>query len=100
MVARKSGHVINLGSIAGKEVYPSGGVYCGSKFAVDAITKGMRMDLNPYGVKVTVIHPGMVETEFSLVRFKGDAERAGTVYKGMEPLSALDLLFLSIIFFT
>jgi NADP-dependent 3-hydroxy acid dehydrogenase YdfG len=91
MVERKSGHIINLGSIAGKEVYPSGSVYCGSKFAVDAITKGMRLDLNPYGVKVTLINPGLVETEFSLVRFKGDTERASAVYKGMIPLKGSDI---------
>ena len=86
MVARSGGHVINLGSIAGKEAYANGNVYCGSKFAVDAITKGMRIDLNAHGIKVTAIHPGLVETEFSLVRFKGDAGRAAQVYKGYQPL--------------
>ena len=91
MTERQSGHIINLGSIAGKEVYPSGNVYCASKFAVDALTKGMRLDLNAYGIKVTSINPGMVETEFSLVRFKGDQERASNVYKGMEPLVAEDI---------
>jgi 3-hydroxy acid dehydrogenase/malonic semialdehyde reductase len=91
MTERKSGHIINLGSIAGKEVYPNGNVYCGSKFAVDAITKGMRLDLNPFGIKVTGIHPGLVETEFSLVRFKGDAEKSSTVYKGIEPLRGEDI---------
>ena len=91
MTARKSGHVINLGSIAGKEVYPNGNVYCGSKFAVDAITKGMRLDLNPYGIKVTALNPGLVETEFSLVRFKGDADKSSTVYKGMQPLKGEDI---------
>jgi 3-hydroxy acid dehydrogenase / malonic semialdehyde reductase len=91
MIARKAGHIINIGSIAGKEVYPNGNVYCASKFAVDALTKGMRMDLNPFGIKVTGIHPGMVETEFSLVRFKGDAERAKTVYQGLTPLYAADI---------
>jgi NADP-dependent 3-hydroxy acid dehydrogenase YdfG len=91
MIERKSGHIINIGSIAGKEVYPNGNVYCASKYAVDAITKGMRFDLNPYGIKVTAIHPGLVETEFALVRFKGDAERAKTTYKGMEPLVANDI---------
>jgi 3-hydroxy acid dehydrogenase/malonic semialdehyde reductase len=91
MVERKSGHIINIGSIAGKEVYPNGNVYCASKFAVDALTKGMRMDLNASGIKVTSINPGLVETEFSLVRFKGDESRAASVYKGYEPLKADDL---------
>jgi NADP-dependent 3-hydroxy acid dehydrogenase YdfG len=91
MIERKAGHIINIGSIAGKEVYPNGNVYCASKFAVDALTKGMRMDLNPFGIKVTGIHPGMVETEFSLVRFKGDAERAKAVYQGLTPLYAADI---------
>lgn len=91
MVERKSGHVINIGSIAGKEVYPGGNVYSASKFAVDAITKSMRIDLNAAGIKVTGIHPGMVETEFSLVRFKGDEARASNVYKGMQPLKAEDI---------
>jgi len=91
MVERKSGHVINLGSIAGKEVYAGGNVYCASKFAVDALSKGMRMDLNAYGIKVTAIHPGLVDTEFSLVRFKGDAQRAANVYQGMQPLTGKDI---------
>jgi NADP-dependent 3-hydroxy acid dehydrogenase YdfG len=91
MTERKSGHIINIGSIAGKEVYPNGNVYCASKFAVDALTKGMRMDLNPFGIKVTGIHPGLVETEFSLVRFKGDEARASQVYKGYEPLKPEDI---------
>lgn len=91
MVDQKSGHVINIGSIAGKEVYPNGNVYCASKFAVDALTRGMRIDLNPFGIKVTSIHPGMVETEFSLVRFKGDSEKARSVYKGVEPLTGHDI---------
>jgi 3-hydroxy acid dehydrogenase/malonic semialdehyde reductase len=91
MITRKSGHIINLGSIAGKEVYTNGNVYCASKFAVDALTKGMRMDLNPFGIKVTAIHPGMVDTEFSLVRFKGDEERAKKVYQGLTPLYANDI---------
>ncbi|HZY80753.1 MAG TPA: SDR family NAD(P)-dependent oxidoreductase [Cyclobacteriaceae bacterium] len=91
MVERKSGHVINMGSIAGKEVYPNGNVYSGSKYAVDAITKSMRLDLNAAGIKVTGIHPGMVDTEFSLVRFKGDETRATNVYKGMKPLYAEDI---------
>lgn len=91
MIERKSGHIINIGSIAGKEVYPNGNVYCASKFAVDAITKGMRFDLNPHGIKVTSINPGLVETEFSLVRFKGDEERAKNTYKGLQPLVANDI---------
>ena len=91
MCERKSGAIINIGSIAGKEVYPNGNVYCGSKHAVDAITKGMRMDLNPFGIKVIGIHPGLVETEFSVVRFKGDENRAEKVYQGFEPLVAQDI---------
>ncbi len=91
MTERKSGTVINIGSIAGKEVYPNGNVYCGSKHAVDAITRGMRIDLNPFGIRVVGIHPGLVETEFSLVRFKGDGARAETVYQGFEPLVAQDI---------
>ena len=91
MAERKSGTIINIGSIAGKEVYPNGNVYCGSKHAVDAITKGMRIDLNPFGIKVIGIHPGLVETEFSLVRFKGDSERAEKVYQGYQPLLAQDI---------
>jgi NADP-dependent 3-hydroxy acid dehydrogenase YdfG len=91
MCVRKSGTIINIGSIAGKEVYPNGNVYCGSKHAVDAITKGMRMDMNPYGIKVMAIHPGLVETEFSIVRFKGDEKRSESVYQGFEPLLAQDI---------
>ncbi|MFC3416874.1 SDR family NAD(P)-dependent oxidoreductase [Algoriphagus hitonicola] len=91
MCERKSGTIINIGSIAGKEVYPNGNVYCGSKHAVDAITKGMRIDLNPFGIKVIGIHPGLVETEFSLVRFKGDQDRAEKIYEGYEPLLAQDI---------
>lgn len=91
MVQRQQGHIINIGSIAGKEVYPNGNVYCASKFAVDALTRGMRLDLNPYNIKVTGIHPGLVETEFSLVRFKGDEARASQVYKGYQPLRAEDI---------
>ncbi|MCE7863722.1 MAG: SDR family NAD(P)-dependent oxidoreductase [Bacteroidetes bacterium CHB5] len=91
MVANNRGHIINIGSIAGKEVYANGNVYCASKFAVDALTKGMRIDLNAHGIKVTGIHPGMVETEFSLVRFKGDKERANQVYKGLTPLQGEDI---------
>ncbi|MBM3168897.1 MAG: SDR family NAD(P)-dependent oxidoreductase [Bacteroidetes bacterium] len=91
MTQRNSGCIINIGSIAGKEVYPNGNVYCASKHAVDALTQGMRMDLNPFGIKVMGIHPGLVETEFSLVRFKGDAQRASTVYQGYTPLVAQDI---------
>ncbi|MCC9072658.1 SDR family NAD(P)-dependent oxidoreductase [Flavobacterium sp. F-65] len=91
MTARKSGHIINIGSTAAKEVYPNGNVYCGTKHAVDAISQGMRIDLNPFGIKVGAIHPGMVETEFSEVRFKGDADRASNVYKGFTPLQAEDI---------
>jgi NADP-dependent 3-hydroxy acid dehydrogenase YdfG len=91
MVDRKQGHIINIGSIAGKEVYPNGNVYCASKHAVDALSKGMRIDLLPHGIKVTAINPGMVETEFSIVRFKGDENRAKKVYDGLEPLIAPDI---------
>jgi 3-hydroxy acid dehydrogenase / malonic semialdehyde reductase len=91
MVQRNSGHIVNIGSIAGKEVYPNGNVYCASKYGVDALTTGMRMDLNPYSIKVTGIHPGLVETEFSLVRFKGDAPKADMVYRGMDPLKPGDI---------
>lgn len=91
MVSAKKGHIINIGSIAGKEVYLNGNVYCATKHAVDALSQGMRIDLLPYGIKVTAIHPGMVETEFSLVRFKGDVKRAKKVYEGLEPLYAKDI---------
>lgn len=91
MVARKTGHIINIGSIAGKEVYPNGNVYCGTKFAVDAISKATRIDLVAHHIKVTQIAPGAAETEFSLVRFNGDADRAGNVYKGFTPLSGTDI---------
>lgn len=91
MIDRQSGTIVNIGSIAGKEVYPNGNVYCASKHAVDALTTGMRMDLNPYGIRVIGVHPGLVETEFSLVRFKGDADRAQNVYKGYQPLTAEDI---------
>ena len=91
MIERKSGHVINIGSIAGKEVYPNGNVYCASKHAVDAINNGMRMDLNQFGIKVSQISPGLVETEFSEVRFKGDSEKAATVYADIEALQAHDI---------
>jgi len=91
MIARKSGHIINIGSTAGKEVYPKGNVYCASKYAVDAITQGMRLDLNGKGIKVGAINPGMVETEFSEVRFKGDKDRAEKVYQGFTPLEPEDI---------
>lgn len=91
MVLAKSGHIINIGSIAGKEVYPNGNVYCATKHAVDALNKGMRIDLLPHNIKVTAINPGMVETEFSIVRFKGDKGRARKVYEGLEPLVAGDI---------
>ena len=91
MTKQNSGHIINIGSIAGKEVYAKGNVYCASKFAVDAITQGMRIDLNAHGIKVTGIHPGLVNTEFSKVRFKGDEEKAEKVYEGMTPLKGEDI---------
>ena len=91
MVERKSGHIINIGSLAGVETYPNGAVYCASKHAVVAASEGMRKDLNPYGVKVSTISPGLVETEFSEVRFHGDKEKAASVYKGFLPLSAFDI---------
>jgi 3-hydroxy acid dehydrogenase/malonic semialdehyde reductase len=91
MVSRMGGHIINIGSIAGKEVYPNGNVYCASKFAVDALSRGMRMDLNASKIKVTSINPGLVETEFSVVRFKGDTEKAAAAYKGYEPLKPHDI---------
>ncbi len=91
MIERQSGHVINISSIAGKEAYPNGSVYCGTKHAVSAISKAMRIELLPFGIKVTTIAPGAVETEFSLVRFHGDQEKAAQVYKGFTPLSAMDI---------
>jgi NADP-dependent 3-hydroxy acid dehydrogenase YdfG len=91
MVSRRSGHIVNIGSLAAKEVYPNGNVYCASKQAVDALTQGMRLDLNPFGIKVSGIHPGLVETEFSVVRFKGDTQRASNVYKGFQSLVAEDI---------
>jgi len=91
MIDRRKGHIINIGSIAGKEMYPNGNVYSATKHAVDALNKGMQMDLNPYGIRVGAVHPGMVETEFSEVRFKGDAERASNVYKGFDPLKPEDI---------
>ncbi|MEY8849639.1 SDR family NAD(P)-dependent oxidoreductase [Psychroserpens sp. XS_ASV72] len=97
MTKRQSGHIINIGSSAGKEVYPKGNVYCGSKHAVLAITEGMRIDLNPFGIKVTAINPGLVETEFSKVRFKGDPI-ADNVYKGYKALQPEDIA--EVIYFT
>lgn len=91
MVERKKGHVINIGSTAGHEVYPNGNVYCATKFAVNALTKGIRMDCLEHGIKVTTVDPGMVETEFSIVRFSGDKVRADKVYEGLEPLTAADI---------
>ncbi|MCK7530388.1 MAG: SDR family oxidoreductase [Marinilabiliales bacterium] len=91
MVKRGSGHIINISSIAGKEVYENGAVYCGSKHAVDAISRGMRIDLVKHNIKVTNVAPGMTETEFSLVRFRGDRERAASVYSGVQPLTGEDI---------
>ena len=91
MVARKSGHIINVSSTAGKEAYPGGNVYCASKHAVEAITEGMRQDLLPYNIRVSRVSPGMVETEFSLVRFDGDQQAADATYQGMEPLHPEDV---------
>jgi len=91
MVKRKTGHIINIGSIAGKEVYPNGNVYCASKYAVDALNNGMRIDLNPFGIKVSQISPGLVNTGFSAVRFKGDQVKADATYNGLEPLYANDI---------
>jgi 3-hydroxy acid dehydrogenase/malonic semialdehyde reductase len=88
MRAQAGGHIINIGSTAGKQVYKNGNVYCATKYAVDALNQAMRIDLLPYGIKVTAINPGMAETEFSLVRFKGDKERAKNVYEGIKPLQA------------
>ncbi len=91
MIPQKSGHIINIGSIAGKQVYQKGNVYCATKQAVQAISEAMRIDLLPHKIKVTVIHPGAVETEFSLVRLKQDAVEAKKVYEGYEPLQAVDI---------
>ncbi|NLK53930.1 MAG: SDR family oxidoreductase [Bacteroidales bacterium] len=91
MVARGSGHVFNISSIAGKEVYENGNVYCASKHAVDALSKAMRIDMLSHGIKVTNIAPGMAETEFSIVRFKGDTEKADAVYRGVKSLTAEDI---------
>ena len=91
MMERGKGHIIHIGSSAGKEVYPKGNVYCASKHAVDALNHGMRIDLNGTGIKVGAIHPGLVETEFSDVRFKGDTDRAKSVYQGFTPLQPEDI---------
>ncbi|AZJ32980.1 MULTISPECIES: SDR family NAD(P)-dependent oxidoreductase [Tenacibaculum] len=91
MVERNNGFIVNIGSIAGKDVYPNGNVYCASKFAVNALNKGMRIDLNQHNIRVCAIHPGLVETEFSDVRFKGDSERAKTVYQGYKALQPEDI---------
>ncbi|MDZ4663315.1 MAG: SDR family oxidoreductase [Bacteroidota bacterium] len=91
MIERKKGHIVNIGSIAGKEVYANGNVYCATKHAVDALNKGMRIDLLPHNIKVTAVNPGMVETEFSIVRFDGDEEKAKIVYNGMQPLKPEDI---------
>lgn len=91
MVARQRGHIINIGSTAGKEVYPKGNIYCASKYAVDAINQGMRFDLNGKGIRVGAVNPGLVATEFSEVRFKGDTQRAETVYQGYTPLEPEDV---------
>lgn len=91
MIARGAGHVINIGSIAGHEAYPNGGAYCASKHAVAALTRSLRMDLLGTGVRVSTVDPGLVETEFSVVRFHGDADRAAGVYEGMDPLTPDDV---------
>ncbi len=92
MIEQKTfGHIINIGSIAGKEVYPNGNVYCATKHAVDALNKAMRIDLLPYNIKVSSVNPGMVETEFSIVRFDGDIDRAKKVYEGIVPLKPEDI---------
>jgi 3-hydroxy acid dehydrogenase / malonic semialdehyde reductase len=91
MIKREKGHIINIGSIAGKEVYANGNVYCATKHAVDALNRAMRIDLLPHNIKVSAINPGMAETEFSIVRFEGDNERAKKVYNGMQPLKPEDI---------
>jgi len=91
MKKRKSGQIINISSLAGKESYPMGAVYCGTKHAVQAISHAMRIELLPFGIRVSTVAPGMVDTEFSKVRFKGDEERAKSVYKGFTPLSPVDV---------
>jgi NADP-dependent 3-hydroxy acid dehydrogenase YdfG len=91
MIAAKSGHVINIGSVAGREVYPGGNVYCASKFAVEGLSRALRIDLAPHKVKVSTVSPGLVETEFSVVRFKGDQDKADAVYAGIDPLTGQDI---------
>lgn len=91
MIERNNGFIVNIGSTAGKEVYPNGNVYCASKHAVNALNKGMRIDLNKHNIRVSAVHPGLVETEFSEVRFKGDIERAKKVYQGYQPLKPEDI---------
>jgi 3-hydroxy acid dehydrogenase/malonic semialdehyde reductase len=91
MISRNNGFIVNIGSIAGKEVYPNGNVYCASKYAVDALNKSMRIDLNKHNIRVAAIHPGAVETEFSEVRFKGDSEKAKSVYTGYKALQPEDI---------
>lgn len=91
MVERESGHIINIGSLAGHEAYPKGAVYCATKFAVDAITKSLRMDLVEKHIRVSTIDPGMVETNFSMIRFRGDEQKAKNVYKGVDPLTGDDI---------
>jgi 3-hydroxy acid dehydrogenase / malonic semialdehyde reductase len=91
MIAKKSGHIINMGSVAGKEVYEKGNTYCASKFAVDALNKAMRIDLLKHNIKVTGVHPGAVETEFSVVRFKGNTKAASAAYNGLTPLTGNDV---------
>jgi 3-hydroxy acid dehydrogenase / malonic semialdehyde reductase len=98
MIKRKNGHIVNIGSIAGKEVYEKGNAYCASKHAVDAISKAMRIDLLQHHIKVTAIHPGAVETEFSIVRFKGDETSAKKIYEGYQPLTGEDVA--SVIYYT
>ncbi len=98
MISNKKGHIINIGSIAGKEIYERGNVYCASKYAVDALTTAMRIDLLQHHIKVTAIHPGAAETEFSIVRFKGDEETAKKTYEGYQPLTAQDVA--DVIFYT
>ncbi len=98
MIKKQAGHIINIGSVAGKESYANGNVYCSTKAAVDSLSRSMRLDLVKYGIKVSAIHPGAVETEFSIVRFKGDVQRANNVYKGFEPLHPEDVA--EVVYFT
>jgi 3-hydroxy acid dehydrogenase / malonic semialdehyde reductase len=91
MVAAQRGHIINMGSVAGREVYPSGNVYCASKFAVEGLSRALRLDVAQHNIKVTTISPGLVETEFSMVRFKGDQAKSDAVYQGIDPLTGADI---------